>query len=195
MSQTTFYIQDSADISVDDFGTQVFGVIGGNLAEDHRYYGLLRFDTSGIPSPEKIVVSSAILRVYLLSNDVAVNGLSFRVYRQKRAWTTDATSQIYSTGNSWQTVGGVGADDVETDHIGRKDMNPTETLGWHEISLAASLVQEQIRGTWTENSYMIRYGTVTYKNLKTFDNEAGSYPPELVLTYTIGNSLPPIWMM
>ncbi len=87
---------------------------------------LIKFSLTALPDTARI--SSANLSLYCTGDDSAVASV-YRVYRQRRAWVeTEATWNVYSTGNNWQTAGGFGANDCEQVAIGSRNMTATETL-------------------------------------------------------------------
>lgn len=81
---------------------------------------LIHFDLSTLP--DNAVITSATLSLYAIT-DYSTNDRIVRVFRQKRAWIeAQATWNIYSTGNNWQTAGGFGANDCEQTDIGNRVM-------------------------------------------------------------------------
>lgn len=77
---------------------------------------LIKFDLSTLPSDALLITNT--LSLYA-TTDLASGSRTVGVYRVKRAWVeTEATWNIYSTGNSWSTAGGFHADDCEQTAIG-----------------------------------------------------------------------------
>ena len=77
---------------------------------------LIKFNLSSIPANSTI--TGATLRLYA-NFDASSNTRTMRVYRTLRAWVdTQATWNIYSTGNNWGTAGGFNATDCEQTDIG-----------------------------------------------------------------------------
>ena len=70
---------------------------------------LLKSDLSSIPTSATVL--SATLSLWVAA-DYADNTRTYRVFRQKRAWTeAGATWNKYDGTNDWQTAGGFGAND------------------------------------------------------------------------------------
>ena len=91
------------------------------------YRGLIKFDLSSLPAGAEI--TSCVLSLYCYA-DQSTNARTYRVYRQKRAWVEgQATWNIYSTGNSWQTAGGFGSSDCEQSDIGSRDFEASDGIG------------------------------------------------------------------
>lgn len=97
-----------------------------NNASNRILRTLIKFDLSTIPENAEIL--SSILSLYA-TIDLSSNARTFRVYPLKRAWVANqATWNIYSTGNNWQTAGGFGANDCTQTAIGSRDFTDAETL-------------------------------------------------------------------
>lgn len=99
-----------------NYGTNVYFITGAVGAGVQIRRELIQFSLSALP--DAAVISSSVLSVYM-TGDFATNTRVHRVYRVKRAWVeVEATWNIYSTGNNWQTAGGFGANDCEQTDIG-----------------------------------------------------------------------------
>lgn len=78
--------------------------------------------------PDGSLLTSVTLSLYDGAIDQSSNARTFRVYRLKRNWVENqATWNSYSTGNSWQTAGGFGANDCEQTEIGNRNFSASET--------------------------------------------------------------------
>lgn len=158
---------------------------GNNLA-DHYQRSLVKFDLSSIPSNAS--VNSAVLSLYCEA-DLADNARTHRVFRTKRAWVeAQATWNIFSTGNSWQTAGGFGYNDCEQTDIGSRDFTATETLNeYKDFTLTVSAVQAMISGSFTNNGFFIKADTELNDSYRFSSREvAGTdQDPKLVIDYTI----------
>jgi hypothetical protein len=119
----TYIVLESPTVNSDS-DTNVF--IGEQNAATATIRTLIQFDLSTLP--DAAIISSATFSLYCIQ-DTSANARSFRVFRQKRAWVeTEATWNIYSSGNNWSTAGGFHADDCEQTDIGSRSMTSTETL-------------------------------------------------------------------
>lgn len=77
-------------------------------ASNDIYTSLLKFDLSSLSG---VTVNSATLILYMWGNTSRSNGY-ISIHRCLRNWVeAQATSDIYSTGNSWQTTRGWGGND------------------------------------------------------------------------------------
>lgn len=95
-----------------------------NSATTNR--SLIKYDLSGLP--DNAIIESAVLKLRI-GTDLSDNARTFRIYKVKRPWVVNqATWNVYSTGNPWQTAGGFGADDVDQVAIGSADMTDSETI-------------------------------------------------------------------
>jgi hypothetical protein len=186
---------DGIDTFIDSkFPTSNFGTSGDFRAgEDNTDASevtriLIKFDLSSIPA--NAVVSSAILSVWQ-SSERATNARTFHVYRQKRAWVeSQATWNIYSTGNNWSTAGGFHADDCEQTDIGSLAFSATEGTGEKQFTLTVSAVQEMISGAFTNNGFMIKADTESndMQIFRSSTDGTSSVRPKLVIEYTVGDS-------
>ena len=141
LARTTLSLQNGIDVCVlgptghlTNFSDQTDCFIGQAAAYDNKCRMLLKFNLTSLPAGAVIV--STKISLYLTDN-VFTNARTYRVYRVKRDWVTaQATWDIYSTGNNWQTAGGFGANDCEQTEIGHRDMIVSETLNtWKDFTL------------------------------------------------------------
>ena len=160
--------------------------IGDHNADTNVNRGLLKFDLSPIPSNATIV--SAILTLTPIT-DNSDNTRTLRVYRQKRVWVhSEATWNIYSSGNNWQTAGGFGANDCEQTDIGSVSIASNQTLNTGvDITLSASAIQEIIDGIWTNNGFLLKVDTESDDMFvyASSVHATASYRPKLVVEYTV----------
>ena len=95
-----------------------------------------------IPSFSNIISANLYFYIHTIFSDV-----NFRSFYCKRDWVEiEATWNIYSTGNNWQTAGADGAND-----IGAADGpdNTTSITGWLAVDVSPSL-QDFVDGTITD---------------------------------------------
>ena len=150
---------------------------------------LLKFDLSSIPATA--IVESATLSLWQ-TNDFSDNARTLRVFRVKRSWVeVEATWNIYSTGNNWQTAGGFGADDAEQTDIGALAFGASEANGQKDWSLTASAVEEMIDGTWANNGFMLKADTEN-NDAYGFHSSGGTagQRPKLVVVYSVPTDTP-----
>jgi hypothetical protein len=155
--------------------------------------GLFLADLSSIPSGSTI--SSATLSLYLrsiASGDNTVSG-----YRSKRAWlegtgtgnaTGDgATWATYNGTNSWQTAGGMGANDAESDAITARATTVAEGVGSKAFTLDTAKVSGWVDGTFANNGLLLKSGTEdSASNCSWYSAEhsTSSLRPSWVVEYT-----------
>jgi len=171
-----------------NYGTDTYLWEGYYDSTEWSSRSLLKFDLSSIPSGA--TVTNATLSLYNPPNtDYSSNISTYAVYRQKRAWVeSEATWNIYSTGNNWSTAGGFHADDCEQDAIGTREMSASESSGYKSWDLTDSKVQEWISGSFTNNGILIKATTEANENCYGFrssDYDLTGYRPKLVVEYSI----------
>lgn len=100
-----------------------------------------------------------------------------------RDWVeSQATYNIYSTGNSWQTAGASGANDYNSTAIGSVSVT---TAGSYTITIPKELIQKWID---TQNYGLILRHTVEtgdWNGYGTSDNATASYRPKLKFEYSV----------
>jgi len=173
--------QDLADGISDEMNVgHTPGIIGRSF---------LKFDFSNLPSSATIL--SSILSLFC-SSELSNNARTLRIFRMKRAWVElQATWNVYSTGNSWQTVGGFGANDCEQTAIGSRAFSATETINeFKDFTLTAGAggVQDMIPGgSFTNNGFLNKADTEN-EDLYSFassDHATAANRPKLVVEYTL----------
>lgn len=136
--------------------------------------------------PANAIIDSAVMSIYF-TNDYSSNARTLRVYRPKRAWVSNqATWNIYSTGNSWATAGGFGADDCEQTGIGSINLTAAEALNeFKNIALTASKIQEYVSGAWTNNGFLLKMDTETddMYAFAAIEDGTESHRPKLTITW------------
>ena|SRR3990167_3138893 len=177
------YIESGAPTT--NYGTSGNIATGENNAGASGLRSLLKFDLSSIPAGS--VIDSAVLSL-TISVDLSSNARTFRVFRQKRAWTeSGATWNKYDGTTDWQTAGGFGADDCEQTDIGSAAYTATESIGTVKTyTLTASAVQAMITGgSWTDNGFLVKADTEVDDLWAHYSSGDGtsSNRPKLVVTY------------
>lgn len=144
------------------------------------YHSLLQFDVSGIPASAS--VDDATLTLVRVSVDGDGGGTN-SAYRVKRVWVENqATWNIYSTGNNWQTEGCEGANDRDASAIA--SWSSAATI---DAALTASLVEEWVSGAFANNGIMVKGATESGQNLSDYcssDHGTAGNRPKLVVNYT-----------
>src|SRR3990172_4020184 len=110
-SQIDSYVSGGIDGSPDtNFGSATFLRLGMSIEDYSTYRAFIKFDLSTLP--DNATISSAKMSLFLQANEIGGYARTYRVYRQKRAWTeAGVTWNKYDGTNAWQSAGGFGADD------------------------------------------------------------------------------------
>ena len=191
----TLTVQGSGvtDVSIDssapttNYETNVHIWVGESNTIAAVYRGLVKFDISSIPAGSTI--NSAVLTLTFVS-DSSDNARTLSVYRVKRAWVvTQATWNIYSTGNNWTSAGcSDTTDDREATDIGTVAVPASPTLDTeYAITLTASQVQQMLTGgSFTNNGFLLKVDTENNDELDYYstDDPATTKRPKLVVDYT-----------
>ncbi len=177
----TYILASSATTNFGTSATLRVGNEGGGTTDR----ALIKFDLSSIPSGSTIV--SATLSLYC-TTDTSINSRTYRVFRMIQAWVeTQATWNVYSTGNNWATAGAFGAADCEQTDIGSRVFTATETLNeFKDFTLTASAVQDMITGgSFTNNGFLIKADTEASDNYRFASSSDGTAAnrPKLVVLY------------
>lgn len=160
-------------------------------AGDHTH-GLLKFDLSSVSGP--VTVTSVTVGIYLNFGDAASQDVDFR--RLLRNWVEgQATWNVYSTGNSWTTAGGLSAGNDRVSTVSGTITGVTGTSQyWTVVQTSGGLVddvQGWINGTFPNYGWHLeRSGSgedATSKTFKTDDSDNGNRP-YLTVVYTVGGS-------
>ncbi len=145
---------------------------------------LFRWDVSAIPAGSNIEQASITLNVFNVSPN------TYELFRVLRDWVeNEATWNIYSSGNNWQTPGALGALDRGSDILGA--FTPANS-GFQTIQLNAdgiALVQSWVDDPSTNGGIILADSGAT--DGADFDcSETGSAAnrPKLSLTYSGGSS-------
>ena len=141
-----------------NYSTNASLFVGYDSASSRLFRTWIDFPVFGGGSiPPGAVVISAKLYLKIASDDSGV-ARTVRVFRCKRDMViSQATWNIYSTGNSWATAGGFGANDCEQTDIGNLAFTASEAVGsWKEFVLTASAIQDMLNGTWATSALLIK---------------------------------------
>lgn len=181
------------DQPLDNYGVNNQLVIGNIASGDNRQRTLIAFSLAALP--DDAVISSTTLSLYCLM-DLSANARTFRVYRQKRAWTegdkndtedapaSGATWGRYDASNNWQTAGGFGVDDCEQVDIGSRDFTATETLNAFKDFALTPVTKAAL--DWG-NGWLLKGDTESADAyvFASSDHATAAYHPKLVVDYTL----------
>lgn len=162
-------------------------VVIGKYSTTSTSRALIKFDLSSIPSSATII--SATLSFYVKADNATASD-TISVYRTKRNWVeTQATWNIYSTGNNWGTAGGLGADDYDSTVWGTVAVSASESVDAEKaISLSISEFTKSINGTYSNYGWIVKTaegGNSQYDYHSSSGLTAGTRP-KLVVEYTVG---------
>jgi hypothetical protein len=152
----------------------------GNLAirgSSNKLHFLIRFPLTTIP--DGAIIISANLKLYCTSHWA---GQKLSIAPCSRAWTeAGATWNKYDGSNSWQTAGGLGANDKGSDFI----TNQEASLGWNTFALTAAIIKSWKTGT--NNGLIGYYSSGGNSNnddaFSSSDNATASIRPILEVTF------------
>ena len=186
MAQTTLissddtYIRSSVPTSNQEGAGSLF-VGEYKSAVNDISHTLVKFDLSTIAG----TITAATLRMKDKGTDFATNNRTMRVYRMLRSWVaSQATWNVYSTGNNWGTAGAENTtSDREATDIGSVSMPGVEVAQYYDITLTASAVEQMRSGSLTNNGFLLRMDT-EIDDLHDFTDNTQTDKPQLVVTYT-----------
>ncbi len=153
---------------------------------------LVKFDLSSIPA--NATVQSATLSLYIYSNLGNGGGTSVYLHRLiDKSWNeTQATWNIYATGQNWTTAGMGATTDYATPATASANIGYTPVNIWADFTVT-SLVQNWINGGFANNGI-----TILTQNGPRFNAYSSEYNgnitlrPKLSVTYTVpGNDTTP----
>jgi hypothetical protein len=169
-----------------NYGTSADILIG--RASSASKIALVQFDYSSIPS--NATVSAVTLSLWLYANN-ATNASDVSVYNLKMAWVeTEATYNVYSTGNNWQTAGAAGANDFDSTVLAVLNITAAEGSGekqWAFNANGITAVQNVISGAATNYGWKIHFANTasehTYRSSDYYATDP-TVVPKLAIVYT-----------
>jgi len=164
-----------------NYGTSITANVG-RVSGTTLYRFLLKFDLSSLP--DSAILNSSILTLYQQYADIPN---TIEIFRSKRAWVeSQATWNVYATGNSWQEAGGFGADDCDTTVIGSRAFTEPDSSGYLDFVLTPTTKADLDFG----NGWLLKAAdevwTYTYCLFYTSNGSTAAYRPKLVIEYTEG---------
>lgn len=162
-----------------------FGNTGGMATNGNLNRGVLEPDLSNVP--EGVTINSATLYLYR-SDGFQATPFDVGVFRLLRDWVeAEATWNIYSTGNSWQTAGAAGANDREGTALDTTSIpNSAAYYSWD----VTSWVQDVVDSAITNQGILIDRTDGADSKYRTFASSEGTdgQRPEIVIDYTEASS-------
>lgn len=174
-------------------GTSANYIIGESSVVAAAFRGLIKFDFSSIPS--NATSSSATFSLWHHA-EFASNTRTFRIFRQKRAWSEASSSwNEYDTSTAWQSGGGFGADDCEQTGIASLSQSSTESNGekqwtnWTTTSLDAMFGSSP---SFTNNGFLIKADTenADEHQYRSSSHSTAAERPKMVIEYTTPGGQP-----
>ena len=148
------HILSNAPTSTEGASLSLIFIGDGAGPEAARYRILIKFDISGIDSIA--IVSAVTLSMWEVADwdTEGIGTWACKLNRLLQNWVeAQATWNVYSTGNSWGTVGAAGAGDIDGDVSATLtlDVTPASTyVDWTGATLTDD-VQKMIDGTYANN--------------------------------------------
>lgn len=149
---------------------------------------VIKFDLSKLPQKAEII--AAVMKLTVDSN-TSNNARTILAYRMKREWAeVQATWNVWSTNNAWQTAGATGTDDIEATPCGSGSVEKAPASGTVvEINMNTGSLQEMLNGTWSSNNgWLLKTNTENADFVRYHSREATeeTYRPTLIIDYTAG---------
>ncbi len=146
---------------------------------------LVKFDVSSIPAGS--MINSATLSFYI-NLDRSSNARTARVRYLKRDWVEgEATWNIYSTGNNWETAGASGANDVDSTDLATASYTATESTGaYKDFTLndsGLSVINRWVNGNLSNYGFRVTMDT-ELNDAYRHDSSGNTNKPKLVINYT-----------
>lgn len=151
---------------------------------------LIKFNLSSIPSGATLDSVTLSLWTIAAGSTYANNNRTIRVYRTKRNWVeSQATWNVYSTGNSWSAAGGFHTDDCEQTAIGSADLT-TSIAANKQVDF--TLTPTSVSGLDLGYGWLIKADTETddLYAFKSSDHVTSAEHPKLSITYTLASGIP-----
>ena len=182
------YLNSSA--ATTNYGTNTGINLGESNNSDSDFTGLIKFDLSSLP--DGATITSGTLSFWLSQNGSwrADGDEIFRLYRVKESWVeSEATWNVYSTGNSWQTAGCKGANDRESTDVGSGTFVNADSIGDEQtITISAANKADLDLG----DGWNIEGDSVTNELYQVYssDHTTAAERPKLSITYTESSGVP-----
>ena len=186
----SYIASDAATTNYGTNTTMLHGAYNGGL----RRRSLVKFNLSSIPATE--ICDSAILSLWLAA-DLANQACTFSAHRLLKNWVENqVTYNIYSTGNSWDTAGALGAGDRDATAMGVSGtVSATASLNTEiQIVLTAAEMQKMYDGTYINYGWLIKSTSETESDSwRVHSREAttSGYWPKLVVVSHVGTTFIP----
>ncbi|MDP2628889.1 MAG: hypothetical protein Q8P15_03255 [Nanoarchaeota archaeon] len=168
-----------------NFGTGTNMWIGGTSDNDGISNTLIYYDMSSLSGA---TIINSTMYAYMSTTSFAGSGTrTMDINLVKRDWEeTEATYNIYSTGNDWATAGGVGTGDI--DYTYNTSFSGTIAVAWFSIPMSAGAVQALIDNPSTYYGFIMTPSPYAGSNHRFIFNtrEAASNNPSLNVTFTPG---------
>jgi cell division septation protein DedD len=182
-----------SDNPTTNFGTNTILNIGEHNAATSTNRSLLKFDLSSIPN--NAIINSATLSLWQSAED-SNNAETLRVYRSLRAWVeSQATWNVFSTGNNWGSAGGYGGADSDTAQLASREFSATEANGEKQFVFEASglaALQSFVNGSATNNGFLLKADNELNDlyHFRSSDWTTAAERPKLVIDYTVPTDTP-----
>jgi hypothetical protein len=139
------------------------------------------------PPPSGATFSSCVLTLYHIYNYATVNSTLY-IYRCLKNWVeTQATYNIYSTGNNWGTAGARNSTtDYYATELGSIAQSSTETSGEKNITINAAEFTKMFNGTYNNYGFVIFLPTTSYTlhGYASSSHATSTYRPKITAEWT-----------
>jgi hypothetical protein len=165
------------------------GLFGGRYSPSDQYCTFLLkpdFAKGTNPPPSRAVFSSVVLTLYHVHNYATVSSTLY-VYRCLRNWVeSQATWNVYSTGNSWGTGG---ARNSTTDYyataLGSVAQSASEANGYKDITINVEEFQKMFNGIYDNYGFVLLLTSAddTLHEYASSSHATAAYRPKLTAAY------------
>jgi hypothetical protein len=142
-----------------------------------------------------VTVTSITFGFYLQTDGAAGAAHTIDIRRALQNWIeAEATWSVYSTGNNWNTVGGIGAEVDRISAVSGQVTNITTAGVFYSVTKTSGGLVDDVQG-WINGSFA-NYGwhlerngagaDATFKTYASSDNASTDLRPFLDVTYTLG---------
>ncbi len=179
------------DLATNNSGTSTEIRLGEDAGGGAAKRVLIKFDLSSLPA--NAIVTAATLTL-TMTTDESINARVAEVFEVLRAWVeTQATWNIWSTGNNWTTAGCSGADtDFVNTVLANASYTATETIpstkAYAFNAAGLAWIQAVAAGSTTNNGWLIKMQTElsdAYRHSSS-DHATEGNRPLLVVEYSLG---------
>lgn len=177
----------TSDAATTNFGTTNYMAVGASASTGANGRTLIKDAFTDIPS--SAIIDSVVLTLTCAA-DYSTNARTLSVYRVLRDWVeTQATYNIYKTGNNWGTSG---CSNTTTDRESANSGTATQAAAYSAgdtlaITIDAAKTQEMTSGAFTNNGWLLQVATESSDAIAwaSEDHATAGWRPSLAITWHV----------